>query len=594
MTATIASTIRGPLPSSDAVYKNWYNAFLEAKQQHRFWCFWPVYMPKINPNDLRSGLSGHRYDTHTIAQQLKPAIKLRAQSAGLTTTERVNLAKTGNPNSPSQTSAIRSWAPQPQRITAQAQEKRVLRIVERRVSPHIVTSFTPPSFGATVTEQPMAGRKVNYVRPISATSKIQEATISFVSTLTDDLNFSMNLAFQVGNRGASSVATKLYPFWLWPLLANRVLSIVDLGARSDPGLLRTAGENVADPGDYPALPVGVHEFVDPLITNIQFSEYSYGGTELLQTTVSIKVTNPGKYRYAVLTSPMGGLDTRFPTDVDQGSSYMPDGNPNHSAHRILDSIVETYGNHPMIFAKETKPELASQTARETYRHIQNIAESKRNTYMAKVNEIMGDSDTAGIIDRKGKLLPLLKPWPGPDPDPMRVPSSAPQGALSPVVTEAAAATPEEIAQANAGAQAEIDSVMETGRSIRDPDDPATGGEAATIDAPNFFGDDPVDPPTDPLEGLENNAGAGPDELDNLYGGDSPPTDEQLYNEQSSDNDFAPLATGAGEAPPSGPGSGAGQPIDWDTPTGPGTSGPNHDLPEEDFPDQPDDVLPEDL
>jgi hypothetical protein len=231
--------------------------------------------------------------------------------------------------------------------------------------------------------------------------------------------------------------------------------------------------------------------------------------------------------------------------------------------------------------------------------------------MAKVNEIMGDSDTAGIVDRKGKLLPLLKPWPGPDPDPMRVPSSAPQATLSEEVTEAAVTTDEERANTHRATQESIDRAMETSRGIPDPDDPTTGGEAATISDAGTGTSTPSQEMIDALgdaaphdseaaEGYDFYSGLQAPETIDDWGPELPApqeSTEQLLNQPESSwsppSLDQPLAVGGAEAPDQGPGSGAGQPIDWDTPTGPGTSGPDHDLPDEDFPDQPDDVLPED-
>lgn len=181
-------------------------------------------------------------------------------------------------------------------------------IVKLSVTQFAALSFQPPSFGFV---PGVADYKDGKGGPVIDPSKYQysrgDATLTLITTLQENLHFSLNFLFNVakstkrltkkqkqnkraqlvsgGNMNAQNAL--LYPNAVVDLnMQERVLVIKELSAQGRP--------------------VGLHLLHDPAIKSVDFGEFNYGGTELLKVTLTLTYSaNPdrgplGYYSYQAL------------------------------------------------------------------------------------------------------------------------------------------------------------------------------------------------------------------------------------------------------------------------------------------------------
>jgi hypothetical protein len=155
------------------------------------------------------------------------------------------------------------------------------------------------------------------------TYSIGDATLQFVITPQDDLHFSLNLLFamaayaggKVGASGRGKGSVELFPYYAFrdTELTNRTVIIKEYGAQQRDFKVGTSNvERIKQlkeiptnaPGYWATAPViGIHKLVDPIIKNVQFSDYTYGSNNLMRVTVTLgygkRTGMPGFYSYEI-------------------------------------------------------------------------------------------------------------------------------------------------------------------------------------------------------------------------------------------------------------------------------------------------------
>ena len=219
-----------------------------------------------------------------------------------------------------------------------------------RISEYIGYSFTPPAIQFTqgFDANSNAGNPI----PNDALNKynLGDATLTLVTTLRDDLHFSLNFLFAVGAAAGSSAEgslkspTKLYPTAVYAGdMSDRVLVIKEYSARQDaagtggPGgsvafaEARAAGKTPAQIfGNAPARIVGIHKLNDPVIKSATFDEFTYGGTNLVKVTLVLGYGTTtgmaGFYSYETTTSRYQRSYFTWQDDTDSQKDSVPDFN----------------------------------------------------------------------------------------------------------------------------------------------------------------------------------------------------------------------------------------------------------------------------
>ena len=219
-----------------------------------------------------------------------------------------------------------------------------------RISTYVVSGFTPPVYGQELPQKQMPGQSTTYSLDAAAKATSGTATLVLVSTLQDDLQFSMNLLFQY----AAFVADTQDGVFKMPLFPRDfkppekkyapVLVIAEMSAgyktafpagfgkaagplgaqgKGPERVSKYGGTLPAGPGSalYPLSPdgnthpgtaVGFHKFYNPYITNVQTSNFSYEGAELVKTTITLQSSADAAswYSYEIAADEVGS--TRVP------------------------------------------------------------------------------------------------------------------------------------------------------------------------------------------------------------------------------------------------------------------------------------------
>lgn len=431
------TSIPGPRASSTAPNRlGWDNPLLEPKQQHRFFCEFPIYMPKGSVTDsaiLAVGGTGTRvasilkkFEDYTNVKALPPDTKASAANApdldnlkavfvnGETNEKQALKHLFGGQDN---IDAFGTWY---RSYSSVSWEKRLYR----RLSAYVVTSFTPPSFGITIGKAPLvANPQDEAASVIDNKATMDAAQITLVSTLQDDLHFSLSFLYQFFNpskgdddSGGNILMPHLYPEALWPDLPNPVLSIIDVGARPNPenpdplAYEPPAGREHAK--EFPSTPIGIHKLHNPFVSGISFSEYNYAGADFLLTTVTLSPsdTNQSFYSYEtyINTKKKGG-DTRYGRYSGLGPRGAARG-PTHPVNRLQQLITEAYARWPNWYVKTTDP-LQPATGTENSKIIENIQSQTKETLdnrMENINGIMAKAARTAPAGRRGMLYPLLE------------------------------------------------------------------------------------------------------------------------------------------------------------------------------------------
>jgi len=300
----------------------------------------------------------------------------------------------------------------------------------RRLSAYVVKSFTPPSFGASIGQTEQTGAPANKtVDDMKSAGTMESAQITLVSTLQDDLHFSLSFLYQLANPGApvigaggaslpTVVTPRLFPEAVWPDLGptKRTLSIIDMGARMNPGDTKIEPNQPATKAFakyFASTPVGIHKLHDPYITAVNFSEYSYGGEAFLEATVTLSpsTSNYSFYSYETYATsyPEGG-DTRYGR-----YSGLKNKGPNSKVSQLQRLVTEAYSKYPNFDLKVHDNPLTQFPGVAIENHIAARTKQKRERLMGLANKVMAKANAqqvghnpAAPNPRTGMLYPLLQ------------------------------------------------------------------------------------------------------------------------------------------------------------------------------------------
>ncbi len=287
--------IYGPQPGTNATNRRfWDDPFVEPKQQHRFGVAFPVYMNMGRANStsvareiikkydaMLSGIDTENTDSTASKKSALERLRDKANS----TPDLKN-----NPNNGFMVGPKRKF------ISTEGEG------LYLRLSEYIGYAFTPPSLKFT---QGMAEGLGGVPQPDDSLNKydIGDAQITLVTTLRDDLHFSLAFLFAIAtfadSGGDIKGGVKLFPKQVYAGDGDdKILVVKEYSARPDAlqgdrfgrqgGTGLGVGTTMADMlGHTPARLVGLHIMRDPIIKNVVFSEMSYGGTELIKVQLTL-------------------------------------------------------------------------------------------------------------------------------------------------------------------------------------------------------------------------------------------------------------------------------------------------------------------
>jgi hypothetical protein len=172
-----------------------------------------------------------------------------------------------------------------------------------RIPEYIAYSFTPPGFSyAPGSIGGDGGGNEIRIEGLGRYGR-SAATLTFVTTLRDDLHFSLNLLWTLSSNssieGVRKASVRLFDEFLVGQRpdSQKVLTIYEHYARTVvvPDALGQLGNGkgrsiIGDPSESDqnrSAVVGIHKLYDPVIESVSFSEFSYGGTELIKITMGL-------------------------------------------------------------------------------------------------------------------------------------------------------------------------------------------------------------------------------------------------------------------------------------------------------------------
>lgn len=190
-----------------------------------------------------------------------------------------------------------------------------------RVSEYIGYSFTPPGFTYSPGDigQDAEGGIIR-VEGLGTYGR-GNATLTFVTTLRDDLHFSLNLLWALStsayNKGTRRSSVRLFDPFLTGELADsqKVVTIYEHYARQ---IKDKDGVPINNINEYAIS--GVHKLYDPVIESVTFGEFTYGGSELIKVTMNLTYGTPYNqsnfYSYQITEDRYGGGD-----ELNRGDVY---------------------------------------------------------------------------------------------------------------------------------------------------------------------------------------------------------------------------------------------------------------------------------
>ena len=342
--------IPGLTPGSKAINRRfWDDPFVEPKQQHRFGIIMPVYMPMggedttevanlykdattLNTAALISTstskeISLKRPLTQAEINAQERAVELAAIAAEVvpgappvtppTDTDKnvvgyagvdpledlEKMARTPTKDdstpttSPLMLSADNNWT-----STAGAG-------LYLRASEYVGFSFTPP--GLTFSQEVIKRAEVNIAKPEDRDYFLSDATIVLVSTLRDDLHWSLNFLFSIAFREENADPFLLFPDSVISSTSAeaKILVVKEYSARQDSQQsgwfdAATPFEEAEALRKTPPRVVGIHKFNNPVVNSVSFEPFTYGGTDLVKVTMQIGYTDNQQdwYSYETMSS----------------------------------------------------------------------------------------------------------------------------------------------------------------------------------------------------------------------------------------------------------------------------------------------------
>ena len=177
-----------------------------------------------------------------------------------------------------------------------------------RVGQYLGVSFTPPAPNYQKGTFDFKTDGTSVYNPSKDSFDMGDAKITMVTTLQDDLHFSLNLLYalaslRAGENGVPSgyqlfndsiyVEANPQPDGSSEFVEdpNRILTIVEYAGGSlvpsvEPSVDKPISNSPKDGIIKPTI-VGIHKLRDPMITGISYGEYSYGSNDLMKITINL-------------------------------------------------------------------------------------------------------------------------------------------------------------------------------------------------------------------------------------------------------------------------------------------------------------------
>jgi hypothetical protein len=332
----------------------WDDPFVEPKQQHRFGIIMPVYMPMGGEDTAEVAATyktGATVDTTAListdkskeqqltepltAAQLREAGENVQQVTGYGGVDPVADLLASNKKSAARRRRGRVDS------TSRARDSRLLLSSDNnwtstsgaglylRASEYVGFSFTPP--GLTFSQETIKRAEVNVAKPEDRDYFLSDATLVLVSTLRDDLHWSLNFLFSVAFREDNADPFLLFPeSVIHPSAAGaKVLVVKEYSARQDSK--QSAWFDAATPFEEaealrktPPRVVGIHKFNNPVVNSVAFEPFTYGGTELVKVTLQIGYTDNQQDWYSYETMSSRYARSYFTWRDDTEDSPVPD------------------------------------------------------------------------------------------------------------------------------------------------------------------------------------------------------------------------------------------------------------------------------
>ena len=376
-----------PQPSShDPNRYSWADAELEPKQQHRFVAYMPVFMPRgivTDAKELATLIKDSNRNSSANPALVAAAKERAVASEKITSVTDTFMNAAGSPTAPEAISNMVNAVRGVTGLTPREIESIIVpdqdafkiafnraftstsrNVLHTRVSPYIVKSFRPPSFGVNIVEAPVPSTAMKAVSGAETTANVGRAQLSFVSTLQDDMHFSLLFLWYMGLEFGSQSGAKSFPLFNETAIDGQIITetqkylvIEEISADKNP---LSGGDRFRDaavgqstvPTDgeghlFAPTIVGLHKLFDPMVSNVEFSEFSYGGTELMEVTIELtyRKTQGDFYSYETYINPRAlGGDTRYQNPRGDGYSARP--GEDKFSNRFNARLRDGYGNYP--------------------------------------------------------------------------------------------------------------------------------------------------------------------------------------------------------------------------------------------------------
>jgi hypothetical protein len=384
-----------PQPSSDAPNRySWADAELEPKQQHRFVAYMPVFMPRGIVTDAKELAEKIREDTGSnsgliaaakgratssdqierVTEDFEKAVNATTAGGAISAMTSTTVAKSGI--LPSQIESILVPNQADFKAAFNASFMNTSRtLLHTRISPYIVKSFKPPSFGVNIVESNVPSAGLKAIAGAETTANVGRAQLSFVSTLQDDLHFSFLFLWYMGLDLGGTSGVKAFPLFNEAAIDGQIINesqktLVIEEISADKNAAQAKGKMLGIPADMEGIIpvfddanpdpstgktrtmmaptiVGLHKLRNPMVTNVEFSPFSYAGTELVEVTVELtyRETQADFYSYEtwINTRALGG-DTRYQNSRGDGYSARP--GEQEISNRFNYHLRRGYANYP--------------------------------------------------------------------------------------------------------------------------------------------------------------------------------------------------------------------------------------------------------
>ena len=414
------STSENPYPSPNSAQRgfSWADSVLEPKQQHRFLAYMPVFRSPEGDQGLNSAkavAAMYRSDAaftpaafpgHFNKEQIVGSRNAyEGGFAGLKNWDNYWAADSG--------AKAKAWivdhiAPQTQLaikdqlvaaglvgleggVNDLEADWRLnsMKHVVTRISPYIVSAFKPPSIRVDSAQKKLPGLPMHGVRGTDMVTRVSPATITLVSTLQDDLQWSLMFLWALGTQNgdyAGSVSPSsgmlscplFHPLAIDPGIVGinqtnlvikeitadkdfanafggksastiaaeaKLAAIVgrDVEFEQEPAGIKYPGTD--DGTQYGPGTVGYHVLSNPVITNISFKDYTYEGADFIATTLELSPSTGdiGFYDYVANTV------VRKSSKKSVAYTYNTDGT--QPAAQLNAQLKAAYANYPLYFNK---------------------------------------------------------------------------------------------------------------------------------------------------------------------------------------------------------------------------------------------------